>query len=270
MSNFIDTCIFPVAGKGSRFYPVTKSVPKELLPVLAKPLIHYAVDEAVAASAKNLILITSENKPAIRHYFSENEKSHKKLKKLEAIISDKNFIYINQEKQLGLGHAILQANDYVLSDAFGVILPDDFCLTTGDNVLQQMAKVYSKYPGHCIVGIEEVAKENIPNYGVISIESELAKNLYRLKGLVEKPEIEKAPSNLAVIGRYILTKDIFEIIKHTSKSVLGEIQITSALNILAQQGKVIAYKFTGERFDCGSVEGYVKANVRTLKNEQFF
>jgi len=264
----IKKCLFPAAGYGTRFLPATKSVPKEMLPVMDKPLIHYGVEEAIDAGLNDVNIILGRGKSAIEDYFDKNyeletelQAKPKKLKLLEPInslISKGTFTFRRQGAMLGLGDAIYKAETMIGGEPFGVILADDICDTDdNDGVMKQMVEVYEKY--QCsIVAIMEVPKEKTESYGVISGD-EVESGVYRVSDMVEKPKPEDAPTNLAIIGRYILTPDIFEVLSKTEPGAGGEIQITDALKELAKEGKVIAYKFRGRRFDCGSVNGYIEA-----------
>jgi UTP--glucose-1-phosphate uridylyltransferase len=265
----IHKCLFPVAGYGTRFLPVTKAIPKEMLPILTTPLIQYGVEEAMSAGITTMTMVTSKYKQAIENHFKPHvdiESSIKDTAK-ESLLDEVNhaseqcnFDYIEQQEMLGLGHAIYTGKPLIGNEPFAVILPDDLCTNDGDSVLTQMTKIYEQYPDCCIVAIEEVPMSEVDKYGVI--DGELLDNstsAYRVKSMVEKPSLAEAPTNLAIIGRYILTSEIFDVLENTNPDKNGEIQITDALMTLAKQGKVIAYKFQGERYDCGSVEGFVGA-----------
>jgi UTP--glucose-1-phosphate uridylyltransferase len=264
----VKKCLFPAAGYGTRFLPATKATPKEMLPVLTKPLIQYGVEEALEANIKTMAIITGRGKRAIEDHFDisyelehqikDTSKEHL-LTEIRSLISQCTFSYTRQVEMKGLGHAILTGETLIGNEPFAVILADDLCTHTQDNVLKQMITIYDKY--QCsIVAIEEIPKEETHKYGVIA--GHLVDNTedtYRVTDMVEKPNPEDAPSNMAIIGRYILTPDIFEILKETKPGKGGEIQITDALLEQAKQGKVIAYQFKGKRFDCGSVDGFVEA-----------
>ncbi len=265
----IHKCLFPVAGYGTRFLPVTKAIPKEMLPILTTPLIQYGVEEAMSAGITTMTMVTSKYKQAIENHFKPHvdiESSIKDTAK-ESLLDEVNhaseqcnFDYIEQQEMLGLGHAIYTGKPLIGNEPFAVILPDDLCTNDGDSVLTQMTKIYEQYPDCCIVAIEEVPMSEVDKYGVI--DGELLDNstsAYRVKSMVEKPSLAEAPTNLAIIGRYILTSEIFDVLENTAPDKNGEIQITDALMTLAKQGKVIAYKFQGTRHDCGSVEGFVEA-----------
>ena len=273
----IKKCLFPVAGYGTRFLPVTKAIPKEMLPILTKPLIQYGVEEAMSAGMTTMAMVTSKYKQAIENHFKPHadiEKSIQGTEKEQLLdevnyISDRcNFNYINQEQMLGLGHAIYTGKPLIGNEPFAVILPDDLCVNDDDSVLKQMTKLHKQHQNCCIVAIEEVPMAEVDKYGVI--DGELLKDsssAYRVNTMVEKPNPKDAPTNLAIIGRYILTPEIFDILENTKSDKNGEIQITDALMTLAKQGKVIAYKFRGTRFDCGSVGGFVVATNAFAKAE---
>lgn len=262
----IKKCLFPVAGYGTRFLPATKAMPKEMLPILTTPLIQYGVEEAVAAGMNEMSFVTGRGKRAIEDHFDTSyELEHQisgtvkeeYLRGIRELISKCSFSYTRQVEMRGLGDAILEGETLIGDQPFGVILADDLCTSDALPVLAQMTKLYEEH--RCsIVAIEEVAPDQVDKYGVIDGES-LADNLYRVKTMVEKPSPEVAPSNLAIIGRYILTPDIFDILRDTPLGKNGELQITDAINTQAKQGKVLAYKFDGQRFDCGSIDGFVEA-----------
>ena len=273
----IKKCLFPVAGYGTRFLPVTKAIPKEMLPILTKPLIQYGVEEAMSAGMTTMAMVTSKYKQAIENHFKPHadiEKSIQGTEKEQLLdevnyISDRcNFNYINQEQMLGLGHAIYTGKPLIGNEPFAVILPDDLCVNDDDSVLKQMTKLHKQHQNCCIVAIEEVPMAEVDKYGVI--DGELLKDsssAYRVNTMVEKPNPKDAPTNLAIIGRYILIPQIFDVLENTAPDKNGEIQITDALMTLAKQGKVIAYKFRGTRFDCGSVGGFVVATNAFAKAE---
>ena len=238
-----------------------------MLPVLTKPLLQYGVEEAVSAGMDTMAIVTSKYKKSIEDHFDTNTDIQNSIKgsSKEELLSDINnivqtctFSYTRQLEMKGLGHAILTGQTLIGNEPFAVILADDLCDNTGKSVLSQMVEISSKYPEHCIVAIEEVPKEDTSKYGVIS-GHEIESNLFKVDNMVEKPEPKDAPSNLAIIGRYILTPEIFDVLKDTKPGKGGEIQITDALLTMAKKGKVLAYKFDGQRFDCGSVDGFVEA-----------
>jgi UTP--glucose-1-phosphate uridylyltransferase len=259
-------CLFPVAGYGTRFLPATKSMPKEMLPIVNKPLVQYGVEEAMQAGLEQICFVTGRGKRAITDHFDISyELEHQisgtgKEQYLSSIreVQDKCiFTSTRQSEMKGLGHAILTGENMIGDQAFGVILADDLCFEESEGVMTQMVSLYEKY--QCsIVAIEEVPQGDTDKYGIIAGE-EIEQGIFRVEQMVEKPSPENAPSNLAIIGRYILTPDIFEILSSTKPGKGGEVQITDALLEQAKQKKVIAYKFKGRRFDCGSIDGFVAA-----------
>tara|TARA_B110000967_G_C18862723_1_gene550911 strand:- start:967 stop:1791 length:825 start_codon:yes stop_codon:yes gene_type:complete len=271
----INKCLFPAAGYGTRFLPVTKAVPKEMLPVLTKPLLQYGVEEALNAGIANMAIVTGRGKRAIEDHFdnsfelesqlNDSPKAHL-LKEIKDVIQKSTFTYVRQKTMLGLGHAILTGEPLIGNESFAVILADDLCDCEKDGVISQMIKVYNQYKCS-IVAIEEIPMDQTHKYGIISGKLiENSSSTYLVNNMIEKPEEKSAPSNMAIIGRYILTPDIFNILKTIKPDKSGEIQITDALNVQAKQGKVVAYKFTGKRFDCGSIKGYLEANNYFAKN----
>lgn len=263
----LQTCIFPAAGYGTRFLPATKTLPKEMLPILTKPLIHYGVDEALEAGMENMGFVTGRGKRALEDYFDisyelEHQISGTKkeylLSEIRSLIHRCTFTFTRQNEMKGLGDAVLKGKSLVGDEAFGVILADDLCVNEeGLSVMAQMVKIYEKY--RCtIVAVMEVPKEQVSNYGVIC-GNFVEDRLIMVSSMIEKPSPEEAPSNLAIIGRYILTPDIFGILENTQAGKNGEIQLTDALLTQATNGMVLAYKFQGKRFDCGSVESFVEA-----------
>ncbi|EFP3695457.1 UTP--glucose-1-phosphate uridylyltransferase GalU [Campylobacter jejuni] len=263
----LQTCIFPAAGYGTRFLPATKTLPKEMLPILTKPLIHYGVDEALEAGMENMGFVTGRGKRALEDYFDisyelEHQISGTKkeylLDEIRSLINRCTFTFTRQNQMKGLGDAVLKGKPLVGDEAFGVILADDLCVNEeGLNVMAQMVKIYEKY--RCtIIAVMEVPKEQVSNYGVIS-GNFVEDNIIMVNSMIEKPSPDEAPSNLAIIGRYILTPDIFGILENTKAGKNGEVQLTDALLTQATNGMVLAYKFQGKRFDCGSVEGFVEA-----------
>ena len=237
-----------------------------MLPILTKPLIQYGVEEALQAGITTMAIVTGRGKRAIEDHFDISYELEQQIRgtskehlldEIRSLISQCTFSYTRQVEMKGLGHAILTGETLIGNEPFAVILADDLCDHDGSGVLQQMVELYKKY--QCsIVAIEEVPKEETYKYGVIDGE-EIEDGVFKISDMVEKPEPQDAPSNLAIIGRYILTPDIFHIISETKPGKAGEIQITDALLTQAREGKVLAYKFKGRRFDCGSVDGFVKA-----------
>jgi UTP--glucose-1-phosphate uridylyltransferase len=269
----IKKCLFPVAGYGTRFLPATKSMPKEMLPVVNKPLVQYGVEEAIAAGMTTCAMVTGRGKRSIADHFDISyELEHQiagsgkelYLESIRSVLDQGVFTMVRQREMKGLGHAILTGESLIGNEPFGVLLSDDLCLNEGDGVLAQMAALYRQF--RCsIVAIQEVPEDEVHKYGVIAGES-LKDGIYRVDEMVEKPAKEDAPSNLAIIGRYILTPDIFDIIRETKPGANGEIQLTDALQTQARNGCVMAYKFKGRRFDCGSVPGFVEATNYVYEN----
>jgi len=267
----IKKCVLPVAGFGTRFLPVTKSIPKEMLPILSKPLIEYAVTEAFEASVKNFCLIINEQKKSLQDYFRPNKliNSHIKgsekeqlLSNINKIVRDSKFVFSCQTKMSGLGDAISYSREFVNNEPFAVILPDDLCYCENISVLSQMIAVFQQYPEYSIIAVEEVKKEDLSKYGVISGKPlTTEENIFLVNDMIEKPSISEAPSNLAIIGRYILQPEIFHELELINADINGEKQLTDALLNLARQHKVLAYKFSGKRLDCGTVGGFVDANI---------
>lgn len=272
----IRKAVFPVAGMGTRFLPATKASPKEMLPVVDKPLIQYAAEEAVAAGIDTLIFITGRNKRSIEDHF---DKAYELESELGADGKDTmlnlvqnilpgnvNCIYIRQSEPLGLGHAVLCAEPAVGNEPFAVILADDLIDDGGNGCLAQMINVYERE--HCgVVGVQEVNKEDVKSYGVIA-GMQVQENLWDVDTFVEKPNPKDAPSNVAVVGRYLLEPSIFDILELTGKGTGGEIQLTDALAKQAKTEKLLAYKFDGKRYDCGSKLGYLEATVELAMKHQ--
>ena len=269
----IKKCIFPVAGYGTRFLPATKSQPKEMLPIVNKPLVQYGVEEALLAGLSDIGFVTGRGKRAIADHFDINYELEHQIKgtgkevyldSIRKVIDECTFTYTRQSEMKGLGHAILTSKTMVGDQPFGVILADDLCFDDGEGVMGQMVELYKQF--RCsIVAIEEVPKEETSKYGIVEGVN-IKDGLYRVTNMVEKPNPEDAPSNLAVIGRYILTPDIFDILEKTPPGANGEVQITDALLQQAKSGCVMAYKFRGKRFDCGSVDGYIAATNYCYEN----
>jgi len=264
----ISKCLFPAAGYGTRFLPATKAMPKEMLPILTKPLIQYGVEEASEAGCDVMAVITGRGKRAITDHFDISYELEHQIKgsSKESLLTDIRrlmdtctFTYTRQNEMKGLGDAIYKGRVLVgETQPFAVILADDLCINPGgDGVLKQMVQLYEKYKC-CIVAIMEVPEDQVYKYGVIS-GREIENGVFMVDDMVEKPDNDKAPSNLAIIGRYILTPDIFEVIRDTAPGKNGELQITDALLTQAKKGMVLGYKFKGKRFDCGSVDGFVEA-----------
>tara|TARA_B100000795_G_C22806713_1_gene445463 strand:+ start:993 stop:1889 length:897 start_codon:yes stop_codon:yes gene_type:complete len=287
----ITKCLFPAAGYGTRFLPATKAVPKEMLPILTKPLLQYGVEEALNAGLTNMAIVTGRGKRAIEDHFDNSFELESQLSgtdkefhldEIKSVIDRSTFTYVRQSQMLGLGHAILTGEPLIGNEAFAVILADDLCDCNLDGVTSQLLKVYEKY--NCsIIAIEEVPISEADKYGVILGDLiDGTNDTYKVSNMIEKPSpkdlmkfigeknAKDADSKcMAIIGRYILTPDIFHILKNMKVNKNSEIQITDALSSIAKQGKVIAYKFKGNRFDCGSVEGYVNATNHFAKKNGF-
>lgn len=262
----IKKCLFPAAGYGTRFLPATKAIPKEMLPILTKPLLQYGVEEAIAAGMTNMAIVTGRGKRAIEDHFDTSYELEHQIKgtskehyltEIRSVMSKCTFSYTRQIEMKGLGHAILTGETIIGDEPFAVLLADDLCHNDNEGVLSQMVKLYNRY--RCsIVAVEEIDIKDSNKYGIIA-GFEIDEGVLKITDMVEKPESCDAPSNLAIIGRYILTPDIFDILEETKPGKSGEIQITDALLTQAKEGMVIAYKFKGRRFDCGSVDGFVEA-----------
>ena len=262
----LNKCLFPVAGYGTRFLPATKAMPKEMLPILDKPLIQYGVEEALSAGLRDIGFVTGRGKRAIEDHFDvsyeledqvQGTDKENALLGIRDLIDQCTFSYTRQVHMRGLGHAILCGRPLVGNEPFAVVLADDLCFGEAGGVLAQLLEIYAEHR-MSVVAIEEVSAESTHQYGVITGD-EVSKDLYRVSNMIEKPKQGSAPSNLAIIVRYIFTPDIFEALRETSADTRGEIQITDALVRQAKQGNVLAYRFKGKRFDCGSLVGYVDA-----------
>jgi len=270
----INKCLFPVAGYGTRFLPATKSMPKEMLPVVNKPLVQYGVEEAIQAGLEEIGFVTGRGKRAIADHFDVSyELEHQiagsskeeYLQSIRGVMAKGSFSFTRQPSMAGLGDAILQGRRLIGNEPFGVVLSDDLCVVeNGDGVLAQMVKLFKQF--RCsIVAVQEVPEEDIHKFGVIAGE-QMKDGLYQVTDMVEKPDAKDAPSNLAIIGRYILTPDIFDIIENTPPGKNDEVQLTDALLEQAKDGCVLAYKFKGNRFDCGAVSGFVEATNYVYEN----
>ena len=263
----LKTAVLPVAGLGSRFLPITKSIPKEMLPIIDKPLIQFAIEEAIEAGIEKIVFVTSHTKKAIENYFSINSELEKRLiqsnkdnltEKIHPKYLDKvEFSYVIQREPNGLGHAILQAKDLVDDEFFGVMLADDL-LVNEIGCLSQLSNIHHEN-NSSVLGVFAADPEKISNYGVI--DGVLDGKSYKLNNIIEKPKAEEAPSNLAVFGRYILSKEIFNHLENTNAGVNGEIQLTDAIKSLIEMDAVRAIEIMGKRFDCGSKEGYISAII---------
>ena len=283
----INKCLFPAAGYGTRFLPATKAVPKEMLPILTKPLLQYGVEEALSAGITNMAIVTGRGKRSIEDHFDNAYELESQLSgtskefylnEIKDVIEKATFTYVRQQQMLGLGHAILTGEPLIGNEPFAVILADDLCYCNGDGVISQLIKIYKKY--NCsVIAFEEISLTQVERYGVISGDLiDGTNDTYRVTNMFEKPkshdlidfaedrvDLNTESNFMAITGRYILTPDIFDILKKIKPGKNGEIQITDALLSQAQKGKVIAYKFKGKRFDCGSVKGYLKATNHFAK-----
>jgi UTP--glucose-1-phosphate uridylyltransferase len=261
--------VFPVAGRGTRFLPVTKASPKEMLPIVDKPLIQYAVDEALSAGAETLVFITGSSKRAIEDHFDSNPEleavlqqqgKQELLEALNGILpSWASCVYIRQPAPLGLGHAVLCARPVVGDAPFMVHLADDL-IDAKVACLKQMVQVHAKHGGS-VLGVQEVPRQDTDKYGIVTLDKPLADRLGRMSHIVEKPKPEKAASTLAVVGRYLLSGSLFDHLARIGKGAGGEIQLTDGIARLMEREPVYAFQFEGKRYDCGSKLGYLQATV---------
>jgi UTP--glucose-1-phosphate uridylyltransferase len=268
--------VFPVAGLGTRFLPATKSSPKEMLPLIDKPLVHYVVEEAVAAGIEHILFVTGRGKRALEDYFDisfeleallQEKGKDKAFKEIRDIADMVKIYYVRQKQALGLGHAILCAREFVGDEPFAVLLGDDI-IDAEKPCLAQLLDVYQKYRG-TVLALEQVPMENISSYGCVRA-NQLSDRVFEVLDMVEKPKREEAPSNLAIIGRYVLTPDIFPILEKQQPGKGGEIQLTDAIRMLLQEEAVYGCRFDGVRHDCGDKLGFLKATVdMALKREEF-
>ena len=288
----IKKCLFPAAGYGTRFLPATKAVPKEMLPILTKPLLQYGVEEALSAGISNMAIVTGRGKRSIEDHFDNSYELESQLSgtpkehyldEIKKVIDNATFTYVRQQKMLGLGHAILTGEPLIGNEPFAVILADDLCDCDSQGVIAQMIDVYEK--NKCsIIAVEEISSQQAEKYGVVTGKLiKDSKDTYQVNNMYEKPTFnelmdltknhingQKGQKYLGIIGRYILTPEIFKILRQIKPGRNGEIQITDALCILANQGEVIAYKYNGKRFDCGSVDGYVQAVNYFAKKKEIY
>ncbi|MEO1765713.1 UTP--glucose-1-phosphate uridylyltransferase GalU [Thiobacter aerophilum] len=268
MQKKLSKAVYPVAGMGTRFLPATKASPKEMLPVVDKPLIQYAVEEAIAAGLSEMVFVTGRSKRAIEDHFDKNYEleaelaargKHEVLAALRAMLPPAvSCVYTRQSEALGLGHAVLCAQPVVDGEPFAVILADDL-IDARPPVLAQMVALYERH--QCsILGVQQVERAHTRFYGIVDAHA-MSDRLWRVKGIVEKPCPEEAPSTLAVVGRYILTPRVFDLLRQVAPGAGGEIQLTDAIAALLAEEPVLAYEFTGTRYDCGSKLGYLKATI---------
>lgn len=268
--------VFPVAGLGTRFLPATKSSPKEMLPLIDKPLVHYVVEEAVAAGIEHILFVTGRGKRALEDYFDisfeleallQEKGKEKAFQEIRDIADMVKIYYVRQKQALGLGHAILCAREFVGDEPFAVLLGDDI-IDAEKPCLAQLLDVYRKYRG-TVLALEQVPMENISSYGCVKA-NQLSDRVFEVLDMVEKPKREEAPSDLAIIGRYVLTPDIFPILERQQPGKGGEIQLTDAIRTLLQEEAVYGCRFDGVRHDCGDKLGFLKATVdMALKREEF-
>ncbi len=266
----ITKAVFPVGGMGTRFLPATKSIPKEMLPIIDKPLIQYAVEEAIEAGITTLIFITSASKhaisdhfdpkPLLREKFFKEGKQHL-LDKLHTIPNEITRVFVPQGEPLGLGHAVLQAKEIVGDEYFAVILADDFIKPNGNNATIQLINS-AMIKNASVISVEHVEDERVSQYGIVDVAADSTSTTKEIKTIVEKPELVDAPSNLGVIGRYVLSPEVFDILENTQSDKGGEIQLTDALaQLLVQPNKLYAATLNGKRYDCGHKLGYVQATI---------
>ncbi|MEG0969608.1 MAG: UTP--glucose-1-phosphate uridylyltransferase GalU [Acidaminococcaceae bacterium] len=259
--------VIPAAGLGTRFLPATKAQPKEMLPIVDKPTIQYIIEEALASGIEEFLIVTGRSKRSIEDHFDRSielelslEQNHKEeLLKMVRDISNISLHYIRQKEPLGLGHAILCAKHFVGSEPFAVLLGDDV-VDAKKPCLKQLMEVYDA-TGSSVLGVQEVAEDKVSSYGIVSPTEQTGERTWRINDMVEKPTREEAPSRLAVLGRYIIAPEIFEILEKTLPGRGGEIQLTDALKVLAQEKSVLAYNFEGRRYDVGDKQGFLEATV---------
>ena len=269
MTTRIRKAVFPVAGLGTRFLPATKTVPKEMLPVVDKPLIQYAVDEAIEAGCDTLVFVTNRYKHSVADYFDKAYELEQKLEKSgktellamirEVLPRNVRAVFVTQAEALGLGHAVLCAEPVVGNEPFAVLLPDDLIWNKGPGALRQMADLAEKEQAS-VIAVQDVPPEQTGSYGIVATRDFSGRH-GEITAIVEKPKPEVAPSNLAVVGRYVLSGSIFDLLRKTRPGAGGEIQLTDAIAALLGQERALAYRFEGRRFDCGSRIGLVEATI---------
>ncbi|HAZ06005.1 MAG TPA: UTP--glucose-1-phosphate uridylyltransferase [Acetobacterium sp.] len=260
--------VIPAAGLGTRFLPITKSVPKEMLPIVDKPTIQYIIEEIVASGIEEILIINGRNKDSIINHFDKVPELEVLLKaggktaaleQVEAITNMAKIFSVRQKEAKGLGHAVLCAKEFVGDEPFAVVLGDDIVYNDENPALMQMVDVYNAY-GASVIGVQQVAPDQVDKYGIVSGEA-VSDRVFQVNDLVEKPAIGTAPSTLAILGRYIITPGIFEVLEHTGKGAGGEIQLTDGLKTLATMEKMFAYDFAGKRYDVGDKLGFLQATV---------
>ena len=260
--------VFPAAGLGTRMLPATKATPKEMLNVVDRPLIQYGVEEAVSSGLRQVILITAANKSAMEDHFDaapelerllEQKRDEATLAEIRRIQHLAEVVSIRQKAALGLGHAVSLAKDVVGDEPFAVFLPDDIIYNPGDPCMAQLLRVYAERR-HSVIAVEQVPHADVSKYGILRVK-EISSRLYEIQDMVEKPRPEDAPSDLAIMGRYVLTPDVFTMLERTTPGAGGEIQLTDAIRLLLESGPVYAYRYEGRRYDCGSKLGYLRATL---------
>lgn len=264
----VTKAVIPAAGLGTRFLPATKACPKEMLPIVDKPTIQYIIEEALASGIKDILIITGHNKRSIEDHFDYNpelelnlrEHSKDELLAMVQEIGDINLHYIRQKEPKGLGHAILCAKSFVGNEPFAVLLGDDVVYNAEKPCLKQLIDVYDA-TGASVLGCQTVPKEKVSSYGIVASEETDDERIFKVRDMVEKPPVEEVPSRLAVLGRYVITPEVFAILEQTKPGRGGEIQLTDALKVLAQEQDMYAYDFVGRRYDVGDKEGYLEATV---------
>ena len=264
----VTKAVIPAAGLGTRFLPATKACPKEMLPIVDKPTIQYIIEEALASGIKDILIITGHNKRSIEDHFDYNpelelnlrEHGKDELLALVKEIGDINLHYIRQKEPKGLGHAILCAKSFVGDEPFAVLLGDDVVYNEEKPCLQQLLDVYDA-TGASVLGCQTVPQEKVSSYGIVASEATEDARIFKVNDMVEKPAVEEAPSRLAVLGRYVITPEIFAILEQTAPGRGGEIQLTDALKVLAKEQAMYAYDFVGRRYDVGDKHGYLEATV---------
>lgn len=266
--NKVRKAVIPAAGLGTRFLPITKSVPKEMLPIVDKPTIQYIIEEIVASGIEEILIINGRNKESIINHFDKAPELEallraggktEALKEVEAITRMAKIFSVRQNEAKGLGHAVLCAREFVGNEPFAVVLGDDIVFNDGKPALQQMVEVYETYQAS-VIGVQQVAPDQVNKYGIV-FGTALGERVHQVNDLVEKPAIGTAPSTMAILGRYIITPGIFEILEHTGKGAGGEIQLTDGLKTLATIEKMYAYDFIGKRYDVGDKLGFLAATV---------
>lgn len=266
----ITKCVFPVAGLGTRFLPVTKELAKEMLPLVNRPIISYGVEEAIASGCNEIIMVTGRAKRSIEDYFDRSFELEEMLKsrgkmvlyeKMLKIANMAEILFVRQRQPLGLGHAVLCAEPMCQNEFFAVALPDDVFINQDDPVIAQLIRIHEKMGGS-VIALEEVEPQNVSRYGIVKTQFEVEPGVHKIIDMVEKPLLEEAPSNLAIMGRYVLSPKIFELLHNQQAGTGGEIQLTDSLKTLCSQEPVWGVVFKGRRFDCGTQKGWLSANVQ--------